>query len=192
MAQLDLHPAAREMARLVEGVPDDLLDGPTPCADLPLRGLLDHVGGFAVGLAATARKEHDGNPPPAPTGDLEPGWRQRIATDLAGLADAWAKPEAWEGMTKAGSVDLPGEVGGRVAFDELVVHAWDVARSTGQTFECDEAWVAEVEATVRGFRGGNDGDIPGLFGPAVPVPDDAPPLDRLLGITGRDPRWSPS
>jgi uncharacterized protein (TIGR03086 family) len=28
----------------------------------------------------------------------------------------------------------------------------------------------------------------GVFGAAVPVPDDAPLLDRLLGLTGRDPR----
>ena len=28
----------------------------------------------------------------------------------------------------------------------------------------------------------------GVFGPAVPVPDDAPLQDRLLGLTGRDPR----
>jgi hypothetical protein len=30
----------------------------------------------------------------------------------------------------------------------------------------------------------------GVFPPAVPVPADAPLLDRLLGITGRDPRNS--
>jgi uncharacterized protein (TIGR03086 family) len=28
----------------------------------------------------------------------------------------------------------------------------------------------------------------GVFGPAVPVPDDAPLQDRLLGMVGRDPR----
>jgi len=28
----------------------------------------------------------------------------------------------------------------------------------------------------------------GVFGPAVPVPEDAPLLDRLLGLTGRPPR----
>jgi uncharacterized protein (TIGR03086 family) len=28
----------------------------------------------------------------------------------------------------------------------------------------------------------------GVFGPAVAVPDDAPMLDRLLGLTGRDPK----
>jgi len=28
----------------------------------------------------------------------------------------------------------------------------------------------------------------GVYGPAVPVPEDAPPQDRLLGLTGRQPR----
>jgi hypothetical protein len=32
----------------------------------------------------------------------------------------------------------------------------------------------------------------GLFGPVVPVPDGAPLFDRLLGQTGRDPRWAPA
>ena len=31
----------------------------------------------------------------------------------------------------------------------------------------------------------------GLYGPVVPVPGNAPLLDRLLGQTGRDPRRWP-
>jgi hypothetical protein len=30
---------------------------------------------------------------------------------------------------------------------------------------------------------------PGLFGPPAIVPDNAPLLDRLIGLTGRDPAW---
>ncbi|MGZ8746175.1 MAG: TIGR03086 family metal-binding protein, partial [Mycobacterium sp.] len=32
--------------------------------------------------------------------------------------------------------------------------------------------------------------VEGLFGRAVPVADDAPVLDRIVGMTGRDPAWS--
>lgn len=39
---------------------------------------------------------------------------------------------------------------------------------------------------VTEFRGGG---IKGLFGPEVPIPDDAPLLDGILGVSGRDPKW---
>jgi uncharacterized protein (TIGR03086 family) len=190
---LDLHHAADQMARLIAGVPDDALGAPTPCHDLPLDGLVEHVGGFAIAFIAAARKElgelTSQAPAPGPA-QLEPGWRDRVGADLQALADAWDDPQAWEGMTQAGGVDLPGEVAGRVVLDELVVHGWDIARASGQDYECDDASVHEVEATVRQFRNGNDGELPGLFGPIVAVPGDAPPLDRLLSLTGRNPAWT--
>ena len=34
--------------------------------------------------------------------------------------------------------------------------------------------------------------LPGLFGPVVPVADDAAALDRVLSLTGRDPAWQPA
>lgn len=195
MPQLDLRPAADRMARLLAGVADDALSGPTPCEDTALDGLIDHVGGFAQAFTAAAKKdfgEMTQTPPGPPDNvELEAGWRERMSADLSALADAWASPNAWDGMTQAGGVDLPGEVAGLVALDELVVHAWDIARATGQPFECDEAELQHIEGTVQQFRGDNTGEIPGLFGPVVPVPDDAPLLDRVLGLTGRDPSWSP-
>jgi uncharacterized protein (TIGR03086 family) len=192
MPPIDLRPAADRMARLVRAVPEDALDAPTPCADTDIGHLIAHVGGFAMAFTAAASKDlgemTSGAPGPA---ELAPGWRDRIPADLTALGDAWQDPDAWAGMTQAGGVDLPGEVAGRVALDELVVHAWDIARASGQPYECDEASLREIEGTVRQFRSGNDGDIPGLFGPAVAVPDDAPVLDKVLGLTGRDPGWSP-
>jgi uncharacterized protein (TIGR03086 family) len=192
MPDFDLRPAAQRMARLLEGVTDETLTAPTPCADLPLGGLIGHVGQFAAAFTIKALKD-PGAPTSPPSGPppLEPGWRDRITADLAGLGEAWLAPEAWEGMTRAGGVDMPAEVAARVALDELVVHGWDIARTTGQVFEPDEDELRHIETTVRQFRGDETGEMPGLFGPLVPVPDDAPLLHRILGLTGRDPGWTP-
>ncbi len=41
---------------------------------------------------------------------------------------------------------------------------------------------------MAAFSGGEP--IEGLFGAAVPVADDAPLLDRVVALTGRDPAWA--
>jgi uncharacterized protein (TIGR03086 family) len=95
-------------------------------------------------------------------------------------------------MTRAGGIELPGEVAGLVALDELVVHGWDVARATGQAYECDPQSLEAVQGFVAQFsEPGLEAERAGLFGPVVDVPDDAPLLDRVIGLTGRDPAWSP-
>jgi uncharacterized protein (TIGR03086 family) len=95
-------------------------------------------------------------------------------------------------MTRAGGVDLPGEVAGLVALDELVIHGWDVAKASGQPYEVDDASLEGTWSFVSQFSGpGHDEERQGLFGPEVDVPADAPRFDRLLGMTGRDPDWSP-
>lgn len=195
MPNLDLHPAADRMAGLLEAVPDDALDAATPCPDFQLGDLIDHVGGFARVFTASATKELGdltAQPPDPRAANLEPGWRSTIAGDLTALAGAWQAPDAWEGMTQAAGVDLPGAVAGRIVLDELVVHSWDIARVTGQPFACDDESLREIEGTVHQVRDGNEGEVPGLFGPVVPVADDAPLLDKVLGLTGRDPGWSPA
>jgi uncharacterized protein (TIGR03086 family) len=94
-------------------------------------------------------------------------------------------------MTQAGGVELPGEVAGLVALDELVVHGWDIARASGQTYHCDRALLEAVHGFVAQFSGpGQEAAREGLFGPVVEVPEEAPLLDRVIGLTGRDPAWS--
>lgn len=195
MTFVDLEPAAQRMAELVRDVPDELLDAPTPCPAYSLGDLLDHIGGAALAFTGAARKETGDATSQGPSGDasrLGEDWRERIPRDLAALADAWRAPDAWNGMTKAGGVELPGGVAGLVALDELVVHAWDVARATGQEYEPDQASLEAVHDFVAQFsEPGQEAARAGLFGPVVEVPDDAPMLDRVIGLTGRDPGWSP-
>jgi uncharacterized protein (TIGR03086 family) len=187
---IDLGPAASRMAKLLASVDDAQLEAPTPCPDSTLGDLIDHVGTFATAFVAVARKVATGTPPPPPdAANLEPGWRARIAGDLETLVAAWRDPAAWEGMTAAGGIDLPGEIAGLVALDELVVHGWDVAVVSGQAYDPSIDDIEGAASFVTSFDPPRDGR---LFGPIVPVPDDASPLDRLLGLTGRDPRWTPA
>lgn len=193
MTNPDLHAPADQIARLLAAVPDDGLDRATPCADLQLGGVIDHVGQFAKVFAATAAKdvgERTAAPPEPSASNLQAGWRAQMTADLQALADAWDAPDAWDGTTQAGGQDLPGAVAGRIALDELVVHGWDIAQALGEPFDCDDELLTEVAAAVRQFRDGNDGEMPGLWGPVVPVPDDAPLLHKVVGLTGRDPGWT--
>lgn len=176
------------MAALVEAVPDDALDRPTPCETYTVGDLLDHIGGFALAFAAAASKTPLEGGPAGDAANLAPDWRSRIPRDLEALATAWDEPEAWTGTTRVAGVDLPGEVAGRVALDELVIHAWDLARSADLPVPDPGPDAEPVLATVQEFRANG---IEGLFGPPVPVGEDAPLFDRVLGLSGRDPAWEP-
>jgi uncharacterized protein (TIGR03086 family) len=188
---IDLTPATDAVARVVADIRDDQLDGPTPCEAASVGALLDHLHGLSQAFVGAARKAPLDGAPSADAAHLSPQWRESIPAGLAALAQAWAEPGAWTGMTAAGGVDLPGEVAGLVALDEVVVHGWDLARATGQRFAVDDGLVAAALRFVGPAVGEQPEGSPGLFGPPVPVPEDAPPLDRLLGLTGRDPSWSP-
>jgi uncharacterized protein (TIGR03086 family) len=183
---VDLHPAVRRMSRLVEAVPDDALGRPTPCEAYTVGDLVEHIGGFAVAFRAAAIKEPIDRAGAGDASRLDPDWRTQIPAGLEALADAWDDPEAWGGMTAAGGVDLPGDIAGLIALDELLVHGWDLAVATGQ----DPSYDGPGLDTVHDLLGGFDA-VDGIFGPRVDVPEDAPLLDRTLGLTGRNPAWSP-
>ncbi|MFF9812955.1 TIGR03086 family metal-binding protein [Streptomyces sp. NPDC014006] len=185
----DLGPQARIVARLAEGVRDEQLADPTPCPELAVRNMLGHLLGLSVAFRDAARKDlgpTTDTPPATHVPDIGPDWRAALPKALDELADAWRDPAAWTGMTRAGGVDLPGAVAAAVAADELVIHAWDLARATGQPYEPDPAALQAAHAFLDSAA---DDSGNGVFGPVVQVPQDAPLLDRAVGLSGRDPRW---
>jgi uncharacterized protein (TIGR03086 family) len=192
---VDLEPATRRMAELIAGVPEGGLAGPTPCPAYTLGDLLDHVGGLTVAFTTAANKGFEEGTSPPPSGDaarLGGDWRARIPRDLVLLAEAWRSPEAWTGRTEVGASQLPGELAGVVALDELVVHGWDLARSTGQPYECDRASLEVVHGFLVQLTAPEQQQMRSrIFGPVVDVPSDATLLARIIGLTGRDPAWSP-
>jgi len=189
----DLTPATETLARLVTGISDDQLGAPTPCRGMSVADVLDHVDGLCLAFTGAAAKDVDaGRQAPVADGSrLGTDWRARIPGRLARLAAAWQDDAAWNGMTRAGGIDMPGEIAGTVAIDEVVVHGWDVAVATGGDYSCDEELLRAAYGFAQAAVARDPGGSPGLFGPPVAVPDNADLLERLLGLTGRDPAWQP-
>ncbi len=192
MPMIDLGPAAREVTRLLDGVTEDRMAGPTPCPDYPIAALLDHLMGLSLAFTWAARKttptddgSDESGPGQATAEHLHPQWRTLLPARLDELVQAWRDPVAWQGMTEAGGVRMPAEVMGVVALDELVLHGWDLARATGQDERLDPAAVEAAHA----FLLPNDEmlRVPGGFGPAVEPPEGADAQTRLLCFAGRRP-----
>ncbi|ONK12850.1 TIGR03086 family metal-binding protein [Streptomyces sp. MP131-18] len=192
----DLAPTARRLAALLDGVGEDRFDHPTPCPDYRVRDLLQHLLALTLAFRDAARKDLgpwtsvSPDAPDAPRPTLDGDWRGRLREQLDELAAAWHEPAAWRGTTQAGGVELPGEVAGLVALNELVLHAWDLARATGQPFAADED-AARASIALLGQETDNAARSGTGFGPVVPVPETALLLDRAVGLSGRDPSWAP-
>src|SRR3954447_640833 len=186
----DLGPAADEGARVVSGIGDDQLADPTPCEGTPVAGMLDHLVGLTYAFRCTAEKTPLPGRASTSPDSLVPDWRTRLPEQLSALAAAWRSPAAWEGMASAGGATMPAPAMAAVALDELVIHGWDLAVATGQPYSVSDADAAAC-TSFAGAVGESPDERAGLYGPRVPVPADASPFDRLLGLTGRDPGWRP-
>jgi uncharacterized protein (TIGR03086 family) len=194
---IDLDSAAAEVLRLLDGVTEEQLTDPTPCQGSSVATLLDHLMGLSLAFTWAARKSApptDGRAPgpgQASADHLDPAWRELLPGRLDDLVKAWREPSAWEGLTEVAGVRLPAPQMAVVALDELVLHGWDLARSTRQPFSCTPANTeAVLEFTHASARPDGADGRDGLFGPVVSVPADAPDFDRALGFAGRDPAWS--
>ena len=178
---LDLGPQTVEVARIAAGVRDDQLSHPTPCTELDVAAVLDHLVGLTIAFREAAAKVPQ---PPGPVPDaahLADDWRTRLPQQLADLAAAWRDPGAWEGMTTIAGLQLPSSAVGLIGLNEVLVHGWDVAVATRQTYRADPASTqACLDYGVEFARSAPEMRDQ-IYGPVVPVPSDAPVFARLLG-----------
>ncbi|GAB3834849.1 TIGR03086 family metal-binding protein [Kribbella italica] len=179
---IDLRPAGRALTAVVAGITQEDLSRPTPCDKYTVTDLLAHVDEGARGFAA-AEEERPAVEEPLVVG--EPGWQETLAARVDRLGEAWADPKAWEGTSDLAGLGLTKAEWGRIALTELVVHGWDLARATGQEVDLPDETVRACFEHVAGFL--QEPPVPELWGTPVSVADDAPLLERLVGITGRSP-----
>ncbi|MEV0231853.1 TIGR03086 family metal-binding protein [Nonomuraea sp. NPDC050786] len=187
----DLHRCALDLAgRAIAQVAAADLDRPTPCTEWNLGDLLRHMVVENHGFAAAAdppaqRSVRDG-------GDLGGDPFGAFHDSAAAVTKAFAAPDFYDRQVEIGEFGVfPGRVAISMHLVDCLVHGWDVATSIDTFYRPDPELVAAALAMASRWPDTPKSRGPGAaFDTRVPVPDDAPDFQRLLGLLGRDPSWA--
>ncbi|MFB6633517.1 TIGR03086 family metal-binding protein [Streptomyces sp. NPDC056362] len=178
---------AAEASRVARAVTAEQLAAPSVCADWTVRELANHLVLYSAhGLEHRALRTKLPEETTARDFTADPDWAEAYAAQLDRALAAWERPGVWDGEVDTGYVTMPAPTIASLLVKELALHGWDLARSTGQEFTVPEdtavfvLGVVEEHAEVyRQYEG---------FAAVVDVPADAPPFDRALALSGRNPK----
>jgi len=176
---------------VVSRIGDGDLGRDTPCAGWNLGDLLAHMTVQHDGFAAAA-KGLGADPAvwqPRPLGADPTG---EYAAAAHRVLDAFAAPgvHAREFALPeiSTAVTFPAERAIGFHLVDYVAHGWDVARSLGLPYQLDPDVLDIALRVAAAVPDGENRLAPGAaFAPALPVPEDAPALDRIVALLGRSP-----
>ncbi|MGH9043733.1 MAG: TIGR03086 family metal-binding protein [Acidimicrobiales bacterium] len=185
-----LHEVLVKLAVVVGGIGKDQLHDPTPCSEFDVEDLRTHVLGWLTTFAAGFADVH-GRAPSEQLSDYvvssDPGGE---VTAAAQLMDQALRSGAAERPLDLGEHSMPGELALGMILWEYQVHGWDLAKATRQSWDPPRAASAESLAFAPGMLTEDYQGEGKAFAKPVRVLDDSTALDRLLGLSGRDPSWS--
>ena len=179
-----LRALTEEVSGLLDTIGPDQWEAATPCPGLDVREAVEHLiaGLRAFTRVALGEGAPDFTSEPVAAADAVRAHRAAAAA----AAQVWSVP----GRLEAEFTMPWGPSTGAMLVGFLVLeqagHGWDVARGVGRPVEFDRAAVTVADGAARammspGMR------TPGMFGPEVPAPAGATPLDRLAAFLGRQP-----
>ncbi|MEU2031479.1 TIGR03086 family metal-binding protein [Nocardia amamiensis] len=175
----------------VTRVRPEQLGNETPCAAWHLQDLLEHMIAQNHGFAAAARGGDD----PAswtvrPSADPVADYRASADDVLAAFAAEDVLERTLQLPEILPGYDFPAARAIGFHLVDSVVHAWDVARSIGDTIILDAGLAEEALRVALAVPDGQERSAPGAaFAPGVVVPEGASVLDRMLLVLGRAPNW---
>jgi uncharacterized protein (TIGR03086 family) len=182
-----LFKAVELTGRTLAALRPEQYDTVTPCPDYAVRDMANHVvsvlrrvavmgaGGSFMSVPHFAEDVADGD------------WAKAWAEATKEFDAVWSDPGVLGRQIGLPWGPVPGVVASVIYTNEFVLHAWDLAKATGQSPEWDPEMLAAPLANMRRAvpaepRGGQ---VP--FGPVVEVHEDAPDIDKLVGWYGRRP-----
>jgi uncharacterized protein (TIGR03086 family) len=172
--------AAANTQRIIEGISPGQLDAVTPCTDMNVRGLLEHMLGGGAMLTAMLT----GTPgAPLELGDQPANAVKQMSEQLL---VALEEPGIMEKEFDFGGTAMSGARLSGIVLMEMVVHGWDLARATGQDHGIPDALAEGMLAQAQHMPDSYRGETGAPFRPPVPIADDAPAADRLMAFLGRE------
>jgi uncharacterized protein (TIGR03086 family) len=178
-----------ETQRVVDGIDQSQLGLPTPCDEWDVRAVLNHITGGADMFATCV---NDGSISDERLGELIGG--DNLGSDYKG-AFAAASKRAMTAFGRPGAADeivtlpfgqMPAGVALRIAIFDVTVHAWDLAKATGQSTALDSEVLGSALEVAQQMLAPEMRDA-GMFGREVTLPGGAPVQDRLAAFAGRTP-----
>lgn len=178
-----------DLAVVLDGITPAQSHDPTPCSEFDVAALREHVVGWLTTFAA-GFADPGGTAPRAGLADYRaPADVTSTVRAAAAELDAAVRAGATSRPLRIGEAAMPGELALGMILWEYLVHGWDLARATGQQWSPSGEAAAESLAFAPGMLTDDFQGEGKEFAPRVPVPEDAAAIDRLLGLSGRDPAW---
>ncbi|MEU3463822.1 TIGR03086 family metal-binding protein [Streptomyces sp. NPDC006733] len=176
---------------VVLGVPQDAWANPTPCTEWTVRQVLNHARLDQQALILQIVDTSPSGDPFEPADALDADPVGQLDEVLAAATAAWASagPDAEAVPTPFGPI--PAWQGAGAAALDAAVHAWDIARATGQELPLSND-LAEGLQVIADLFVDFIRDNFHKFEPALPAPEGAGAAQKLLAFTGRDPGWTPA
>ena len=151
------------------------LDAATPCDEWNLRTLVNHMLETQRYFLASGRGEKASSPGQVPPTLISDDPARDFARARDDMLTTYADPSV---VAKTGPA-----LG--IAFSDVLLHGWDVARASGQDATMPPDLAEAAYGTIHGRF--TDEQRKGVFKPELPVRPDASPQARLLAYTGRQP-----
>ena len=177
----------RRFATLVAGVGLEQWHDDTPCSEWDVRTLVHHLlyeQRWVPPLFDSLTVDQVGDRFEGDLmGDDASTWPGLLASSMQEAHAVVAQPDALKRTVHLSFGDSPGEEYLTQLTADLAIHAWDLARATGQDDTIDPEAVALMlpwaEANSELLAGS------GMFGSPIDVGPDSPDEVRLLGLLGR-------
>lgn len=172
---------------VVDAVPAESWDRPTPCPDWSARQLVGHVIDAQRQVIALVSGRGPIAPVTDPSAVGELAGRDPAASWRASREETVAAPRAADLEATVPTPARPTPVAQvlGMAVVEPLVHAWDLATAVGEQVRLDPEAVETALPAVAAL--GTQLAATGMYRPAIPVGADATAQDRLLAALGRSP-----